>query len=180
MSDRRVPIPFASLLGGGILLSVAALTGFSEIYTSVICGWQTRGWPSTPGEAYVAKVASARLWFCPKCQYLMRPYYYQINGNYYHGARYDVHGAFVGTRGDIEKHVKNNPSSQLIVFYDPDNPFQSVLKPGISFDRISILCLQLGVVGMAMMVIGIHGLCRHKKHTANGRQNDPPPIQHSL
>lgn len=160
------------LVVGGLAVSISAsINGYDGFGTGFVDGAATLRWPSTKGATYSVKISSARLWWWPNHQVLDRPYYYKVNGTAYSSARYDVHGPFVGSEQDIARYYLDYPPPEVTVYYNPSNPSEAVIKPGISFDRMTKLYMIFAVGGFAMAFLGAWGIWRSVRSTAHA---DPP------
>lgn len=100
-------------------------------------------------------------------------YRYSVDDFEYVGQRYDAAGHMhTGLEGKVRK-FKNliNASSEIEVFYDPDDPSQSLLKNGISEDTLVRLVFSLFLSTVGMVVLSYQWK-RYKKQQAE--QLAPP------
>lgn len=147
-----------STIAGIIITTVSMWAGFDGIRTSVVLGRETSSWPSVQGFGSHTRTSSARLWLFPYYEQEFAIYRYQVNGQWYKNADYDVHGGFVGTQEELDQVRKSRKSGLLIIYYNPDDPSQAVLKPGISFDPMSQFYLIAIAAGLMLTGIGVVGL----------------------
>jgi hypothetical protein len=143
-----------ALTGGIIVLLSASAKGFEGLRTGIVDGMASKHWSTTNGVTHTSRTSSARLWWWPEHQLLFRPYYYEVDGKAYNGSNYDVQGQFVGSKADIERHYKNYPPPEITVYYNPQNPSQAVLQPGIALDQETKLYITLGAIGFLMTPMG--------------------------
>ena len=119
-------------LVGLMMLAFATVTMFTAS--------DSRTWPQTQGTMLVAAVDSktstsgggpgrtnsTSTSYTPRVEYR-----YEIDGTSHKGTRFELLERGEGTRAEIAaKLEKFSEGAQVAVYYDPDDPAKSVLKPG--------------------------------------------------
>ena len=167
---------FAVTLVGGLALCLGAATaGYNGFYLSVVTGIESQKWPTTRGEITSGKESSADVWGFPSQHYMFLPYQYVIGGTVHTNADYDVHGPFVGTPKETTRIAKElqNP---VTIYYNPANPEQSVLRPGISFDHITLAYLTVALIGLIVAFFSLYQLLGNRRaSTQPSRPNETAP-----
>lgn len=132
--------------------------GYDGFMTSIVDGSATKNWLSTQSSyASNGTVGHGDIWLLPDYLSTYKYYYYTVNETEYKGSNYDVHGAkFVGTQESIDAYRYQGPS--VTVYYNPEDPSESVLKQGISFDPQTVIYIVFTLFGLAMASIGAIGL----------------------
>lgn len=152
-----------------LYLTLAGLTLFvymaakgREGFITSLEGWETRDWPFVEGQlASVGTVSSADMLWWPPREQTRKAYFYQVNGVTYHGARYDVHGnAFIGTMSAVRAYKL---PINLIVYYDPKDPAEALLKKGVSFDPLTVRRVRWALLGLLMTSVGLVGYQAKKR-----------------
>ena len=79
-------------------------------------------------------------------------YKYSVNGQQYIGSKIYINDKGVWTEDQILRELKEYAkSSNIPVYYDPENPEESVLKKKITYEKIYIY----GVIGILSIVCAI-------------------------
>jgi len=119
----------------------------------LIDGWKSRAWPYTGGSVVdsedtsfeidgVSPYSSTR-----RVMYVRRDcyYVYEVDGRKYRSNRY----SFGGNAGEADIHI----GDRVRVYFDPENPMESVLKPGLTAGSLSgiIMCATGILVGIAFI-----------------------------
>jgi hypothetical protein len=180
MPKKRLPIiPLVLILGGLVACISATLAGYQGLRKSILAGLATRDWPTTSGEAYSARISTAHLFLWPNHQAVFAPYYYNVNGNRYSNFRYDVHGVFVGSEAQVKEYRQG--LGNITVHYNPDDPSEAVLKPGISFDRMTYFYMTLDAVSLLLIFAGLFGIWIHSRRlkVSTAKSTVPPPLPNS-
>jgi hypothetical protein len=154
----------ATLGGGGYLLARNIPMTFE--------GWHSRSWPVVVGEvkasAAVSKpiIADARRGAVGTHVVMLR-YEFSLMGQPYAGTRQSLDD--VGTIKSAElaqREVAALPAGRPVqVFYDPNDPSKSLLKPGVPISGLlgSLFGTLLVAAGLALFAVGLHLRMYHVK-----------------
>jgi len=142
----RWVMPAGFVLGGVWL--IAAQT------TAMWRGLQSRSWPTTAGTIVYAGWQSYQrsgAYIGPNynaAPFLHQPdihYRYEVNGRVYEGSRVSLHDHRDGNLGNVKAIVERYPvGSAIEVYFDPSEPSQAILEPGVAW--FNVLFLGMGVV----------------------------------
>lgn len=131
--SRNTSSPVATALFGLIFTLVGcAFTGIG--LNSLYEGWQTESWPSTTGRITAHEIdrstdSDGDTDYTPILRYS-----YTVAGQRFTGTRIAVMSQTYGTEPAAQAKLDQYPiESQHSVYYNPDDPAQSVLEPGLTF-----------------------------------------------
>ncbi len=122
-------------------------------------------WPSVNGrvvEAYVAEDVQVdsegdqNRVFAPRVVYE-----YEVNGQTYQNNRLRLGiESFIGSRRKVEQELARFPvGSAVKVYYNPDNPAEAVLQPGVSSKAALVIGITfLVIAGMTACLVGVVAL----------------------
>ena len=128
--------------GFGGFGSVATIASARQIWA----GYQSSDWRHTAGT-----IIEQKMEYGDETQTVKVLYLYQVDDKTYEGTT--IHPGYGGSSSK-KKHQriaeKLQPTRQVRVYYDPDNPTQSTLVTGIYTDRLAVLFL-----GLTFLPIGV-------------------------
>jgi hypothetical protein len=129
--------------------------------------WASRGWPTAAGTVEEVTVVRDR----SSTSNTSRPYYYyavtyeyEVSGQRYRGDRYSLgNGSTASKNYESQREARNvgeeayPEGSEVAVYYDPENPASTVLKPGANFGTYVPLVMGLLFtppgIGFLMMML---------------------------
>ena len=122
-------------IGGGFFMLVGVVILISATVSFVQAG-ASESWPSVDGTMVRSEVGgrytasekgkSGHTTYLPTVEYT-----YVVEGKDYAGRRYELIERGEGDRATIERKLRDYPVGATVkVFYDPDEPAESLLKPG--------------------------------------------------
>lgn len=123
----------------GLFLACLILAAYSSIdlvegvHYGVKTGRDSLTWPSIQGFTSHASLRAKPNGFLPETHEVFLPYIYRVEGKQYRGAEFDVAGHFYGTLTEANE-FRKNAQRELTIYYNPDNPSEAILSPGIVFD----------------------------------------------
>lgn len=116
-------------------------------------------WLSVEGEVIRSEINSYRNsegkeMYSPDVAYI-----YQLNGKDYSGSKISDLSYSTSSEGEVRKKLaKYAKGSTVAVYYDPEDPYNSTLKPGIGF--VANLLYHLPLAFCAVSVLLLFGLVR--------------------
>lgn len=175
----RMSLPISMLLAVlGITLTIHAIDNGKEgVLRGILEGRATQNWPDTT----TIRVRSGSIsmppnrWW-PGHESTAKRYSYMVDGEYYFSSNFDVNGPrFVGTIHEVRSYLRER--HHIPVYYDPDDPSNAVLKPGISFDYDTNKYIRIGIIGFVLAVAGSCGVVCHiyaaRQKTDRSPRTDP-------
>lgn len=113
-----------------------------------------RGWPTTTGRVLSAEVEKRRSHSSTggysTSYYPVIHYEYQVNGKRYQNNRLTINEIGLGMYGRVQKKVDQYPpGSRVQVYYNPDDPYESVLETRAPAGGIYLFVAVLIVVILA-------------------------------
>ena len=117
----------------GGFFALVGLTIIAFATATMITAGDSRTWPQVEGTMVVSEVESRRTTdrgtstsYTPKVAYR-----YEVAGDGHEGTRFELIERGEATRTAIEAKLDKFPlGARVAVYYDPDDPRESVLKPG--------------------------------------------------
>jgi len=135
-------------------------------------GWASTGWPSTLGEVKQIEIGvdHGSAGFYAPVYWPEYVYRYSVDGQSFENMTYRFgNGAATyppsfGSEAEAHAHgaLTNPVGAPIRVYYDPNQPERSVLKPGGSIINIMVMM----ILGIGPMVAGLVGLWNHGKRPA--------------
>lgn len=148
----------ATLLGGGGFLLARNVPMIFE-------GWHSRSWPAVVGvvkaSAAVAKpiITDARRG-AVGTHVVMLHYEFTVMGRTYSGTRQSLDDVGIIKSAEVaQREADALPVGRPVqIFYDPNDPGRSLLKPGIPVSGVlgSLFGMLLVAAGLALVAIGLH------------------------
>lgn len=127
-------------------LSIDLLEGVTD---GLKAGQASLTWPSVQGFASHPSLRARRHRFLPDTHTVFLPYIYRVEDKQYNGASFDVAGIFSGNLAEANKFRKNFVG-EVTIYYNPADPAEAVMSPGIEFDFHTRSLFR--VVGVALAV----------------------------
>lgn len=151
--NRIVKFLFAQLVpgmfafGGAIFFSI----GLWQLYE----GWKTHNWPTTQGTITSSQIKEVTRRDADGDTYTnYRPsisYSYQVADQNYEGHRLHLGATSHNDRSAVQQQLKQYPVGRTLdVYYNPNNPNQAVLTPGVGGGIWIAITM-----GTAFLVLGI-------------------------
>ena len=115
--------------------------------------WETRSWPSISGKvlsAHVTRSPGARIRF-----YAIVTYEYGIGGHRYVNDRQRGRWGqpIYNLQGNAEYAIWDyKPDKPVLVFYDPKNPADTLLEPGLTLGNAIIAILGIMFLGISSII----------------------------
>lgn len=119
------------------------------VYHGVKTGRDTLTWPSVQGFTSLASLRAKPDGFLPETHEVFLPYMYHVEGRLYNAADFDAAGHFYGTLTEANE-FRKNAQREITIYYNPDDPSEAILSPGIVFDPHTRSLFR--VVGGALVV----------------------------
>jgi len=129
------------LIGVGVLITIV-------IVISIIKGRRSQQWPScsavvTRSEVEIRKdydEDGEHTYYYPRIFYT-----YEVDGETYNGARYKMLDASMSQRKSYALTSNYPAGASIDIYYDPEDPAQSVIEAGAQFYLYIFLILSLGL-----------------------------------
>lgn len=157
-----------------MLLTTLAIEMAPGLHRGVTKGRDSMTWPSVKGYASSASQRRDVHRFLPETHTLFLPYRYQIDGEWYHQSHFDIVGGFRGSLFET-KEARKNYGGEIVVHYNPEDPGEAVLAPGIVFDSWTRSLFRMeGALVLLLALIFIQ--FRGPHNSSNSKQSLPPPL----
>ncbi len=142
-------------LGGSIFLVVLMAKFLSGMAHTYRLANEVRRWPTTQGTVVKAEAVKVGSDEEGNDEYEARiRYRYEVNGQTYEGHAITLGAHVTGDRRSAERIVAVYPEGVLVrVYYNPRNPAEAALKPGVQGDFWLFLALMA-----AGLLIGVGGI----------------------
>jgi hypothetical protein len=164
LPEGRARVVFAVLL---LLGAGAVLFGFG-IYSS---GAASAGWPTASGVVEASRVTSSRDSDGGTTYGASVEYGYTVRGRGYRSRKVTAGDYSSSDRSRAEGIVSKYPAGrQVAVRYDPANPSEAVLEPGVPWMSFLMVIL----LGVLFAVVGLAGLLGRIKPALSGPARQPP------
>ena len=150
----------AGKIGFWVLILVGMIA-FNMVALSMMKGWDSKSWSSTNGTIVSSKVKTIttrstststtprkkRTRYFPEIHYK-----YQVDGKEYSGDRL-AFGFSNRPKEESKNIVERYPAGAHVpVYYDPDNPEESVLEPGVYALNWLGIVFGIGAIGFAYLI----------------------------
>ncbi len=150
----------AGKIGFWVLILVGMIA-FNMVALAILKGWDSKSWPSTNGTIVSSRVKTVttrststsktpgkkRTRYFPEIHYK-----YQVDGKEFTGNRF-AFGFSNRTKETSKNIVARYPAGAKVpVHYDPDDPEESVLEPGVYTLNWFGILFGLGAIGFAYLV----------------------------
>lgn len=115
---------------------------------TLLSAYESPNWPQTQGTVMRAEVKQDR----KGRRYALVEYAYALRGEAYESSRISFMGLDDGAASAQEVVARYAPGQGVMVFFNPDAPQESVLRPGLhSYIPVLIIAVGLLVVGSTLL-----------------------------
>ncbi len=145
--------------GKSVLLYIFLGLGFLTFYvgtSKALQGIKAKSWPTAKGRIIISKVDEIRTQrkmrvarLCLKVDYL-----YMVDNVIYEGHRMNVGWPCFWSEDSVkEKLKKYPPNKEVTVYYNPSNPAQSILEPGLDWSIFFLWGISSINLGLAWPIL---------------------------
>lgn len=135
-------------------LLVGTLFSVKSLYL-ILNAYKSKSWPTVNGIIVSSEIEQKSVMDSHRKQYRLKIfYYYYVNNEKYESERISFseksYPTKIKAQEQLDKYTKN---SNIKVFYNPQNPTQSVIEPGWDWQNwgsiiIGVICFLIGIVGL--------------------------------
>ena len=165
---------FVSRILPWMIVLVGSLTCYLGV-EQIIGGRESVNWPHVEGTVLHSNVQTEESDRRSISYHAKVTYAYSVQGRSYENARVGFGDYGTGDTADAEEIVAKYPqSSTVTVFYNPNNPAEALLEPGLTTGAWLYIMIGLPfvLVGLAMAKF-LPGLVNPTRRTTDGRVREP-------
>lgn len=158
---------FLILFAGALFFFGAAYWLYSAWQPRVALGLESRSWPSVDA-TYESGYVSFEGSFAQKNERAnygaVISYTFSVEGNEYFSSVRSATGINFASREEAEAFIADYPKTGLRAYYNPADPGQSVLEPGVSvgYRLLVVLPIVLVLTGCLILWSGIREITKRK------------------
>lgn len=129
-------------------------------YEQLSEGWESRDWPETGGLVTLSKISHQTDVDEEDVFTFNIEYAYQVDGKKYRNSKYSPRPIQDNDADDLAEYLQKHPEgSTIVVFYNPADPAQSLIEPGMKFGSWMVLIIGslIGLFGLWVLYHALKG-----------------------
>jgi hypothetical protein len=145
-------MPVVILFAGALFFFVATYFSYVLWQDRVRIGTASQDWPTAPATfvaGTVKHIGSASRPQTSSFKVVIR-YTYLVNGTAHSSEEISAAARGFRTRADAQAFLDGYPKSKLVAHYNPANPWEAVLEPGLAFVWHLLVLLPVATGAMAL------------------------------
>lgn len=149
----RAPIALFSLFVGLLFIGAGFEMGEATVRLGIIKGLETENWAKAD-RAHLAAGTGGVQWPGRRyagCELMNFAYDYEVDGKRYSGVNYHSMGRLIADEARVYR--ARSELHSIDAWYDPENPTDSVVKKGISYDCSTFIALRR--LGYGVFISGL-------------------------
>ena len=148
-------MPFVILSAGALFFVIATYFSYVLWQDRVRIGTASQDWPTAPATFVAGTVKHTGSASRPQAASYKAAirYTYLVNGTAHFSDDISAVARGFGTRDEAQAFVDAYPKSNLVAHYNPANPSEAVLEPGVAFAWHLLVLLPVATGAMALFLL---------------------------